>query len=239
MDWLAVVPWIAPEWNLRAFLDGVEVDLIQHFLFVDNSANSELRNWRLEVRRAEVIYAPDNVGVPKAWNEGLRRGHEQTILCSASVRFPAGMRQFLRELEAHATRWGSRTPLSWHLVAIGRATVEKVGYFDENCYPGDWSDNDFGWRMMQANIHARSQGEQPPPDGCIAPPVPMSCATAGYNIAIQTGAFRDNSRAVEEYYRQKWGGQPAVWDRPWNDANNDLSYWPPASVAELKQRYGL
>lgn len=232
-DWLIVVPWIGPEWNIRGLLETVEIDLLDRFVFVDNSRDGGLHDFRLGNYGAKVVSHPENLGFCGSANVGIMQGHAQTVICSSSVRFTRGLRYWLEEAEELATEAGLVTFLEFHLVAFGRALVEQVGRMDENFYPGEWSDNDYFRRIRLAG---RNPNTTP---GAMGLKRPMACTRAGYNLAQKATGFKDNPRALLAYYARKWGGEPGheTHDKPFGD--KPLEYWPGASVATLKERYGL
>ena len=235
-DWIVVVPFIGPDWVIDGLLEQVEVDLFGRFLFIDNTPTGSLKDssrHRLHIYGAEVVHRPENAGFAGSVNLGLRRGHEQTIVCSASVRFPAGFRRWLEEASAAVTPMGLFTLLSWHLLSLGRPLVERLGYLDENFYPCELEDIDYMWRMIVAgSLHDEDQGG-------VGRPRPMSCSRAGLNLSTADHRFKQNGPALSAYYDRKWGGHPEVFRAPFDNAANPLGYWPPATVGELKRRYGV
>jgi GT2 family glycosyltransferase len=233
MDWICAVPWIAPRDNLDEFLADIEPELLPRFRFFDNSKGGDMAALRLEDKGVRVEYHPENLGVVRAWNIALREGHDQTIVCSTSVRFPEGFAAALRVIERHAVPDGFYSQLGWHLASVGRACVEKVGLWDENFYPCYFEDCDYGRRSTLAGIYgvpgATLWHHQTP------------AISSGFAKAAKTRIFVENRPALAMYYQRKWGGpyRGEVYTRPFNDPINQLGDWPAATVDELKERYGL
>lgn len=243
IDWRAVVPFIGPESNMIALIDDIEVDLLERFTFVDNTPSGVLSSARfrhLPIYGAEIVSHPENLGIAASWNVGLRKRAEFTVCMSASVRFPAGFRQWLREVEQHASPWGLKTKLQGHLIVLGRTLTDEIGFADENFYPTGWDDNDWYMRMILAGRMPGQTQYGTKPDGTIAMNYAMSCTTAGFNLAVNATKTTSNDPALIEYYLRKWGSHSEVnFKTPFNDPSNGLDYWPPTSVAENKKRYGL
>ena len=233
-DYVVVVPFIAPIDNLDGMLAGVEREHLPHFRFVDNSPGSVLREKNLEQYGAHVAYHPENLGVAASWNTALREGHEQTIICSASTRFPQGFGAVLRAFEYGCNRWGGLTRLGWHLLSLGRATVEKIGYLDENFWPAYYEDTDYACRMKWAGIHSG-----PGDDSSNLPLIGAPIARSGIAVSLKTGAYRVEFGQLGAYYQRKWGGVAPneTFRTPFNQGH-PLDYWPAAITGELKARYG-
>ena len=238
-DYLVVVPCIGPHWNLAGFLSTIEPEHLSHFLFIDNSKHKRLFTESITHAGARVIKPEEgNIGVGRAWNIGLREGHEQTVLASASCRFPAGFGKWLAEADEAVTEYGLFTWLQFHLVVIGKATVDKVGLFDENFYPGGWEDNDYCRRMVLAgNLH---DGSTP---GHVGAGVrrPMSVISVGYSIAMNERLFEDCPTQLKEYFEAKWGGRSSQekFSTPWGNPDHGLDYWPQHTVEQLRRKYQM
>lgn len=234
LDFVAVVPYIAPLDNIRNFLEGVERDELHRFIFLDNSPGSDLRAFGLEQHGARVEYHPENLGVGASWNRALREGREQTLILSASMRWPEGFRAFLPCLERGVNQWGGLTRLGWHCISLGARTVEALGLIDENFYPAYYEDTDYACRMRIGNIH--DGGEMSSNLPVIAAPIER----AGIALALKSGAYRSEFGKLAEYYARKWGGNrpDETFTTPFGE-DRPLSYWPGATTDELRARYGL
>lgn len=238
LDWLAVIPWIGPRANLDGFLASARFtrDEWPRVLLVDNSPTSAARELGLEDKGVRVEYHPENIGIARAWNLGLREGHDQTIVCSASVRLtgPRGWSDYLDVVERHASRWGLHTAaMAWHLSAVGRATVDRIGCFDEGFYPAYYEDADYDRRRGLAGI-----AYQWPLHSEI---VKLPAVSAGHGLAVREGGAAVNFRACCDRFIAKWGGDPnhGSYTHPWNDPANAPSYWPQESIETLRDRYNL
>jgi len=94
--------------------------------------------------------------------------------------------------------------------AIDKKTFEKVGPFDEGFYPAYFEDNDYHYRMKQADIRA------------------VCCYGAEYYhfgsrtkaLSVEfTNYIAQRHVKNEQYYIEKWGGKPGEekYIRPFND----------------------
>lgn len=178
---------------------------------------------RLRERTQVVDNTDVNLGVAASWNLGLRdlmqaEDARWCLIISAAVRFDRGGFHFIDQLRDGDLRWGAISRLGWHLAAIGRPMVERVGYFDENFYPGYMEDTDYTLRMHIAGTRDRD----------IQVPtleVPDTLASVGH--ARKLAGVTVDQDAAERYWRQKWG-YPS--QSPWRTGapfgGRALSYWP-------------
>jgi len=201
-------------------------------LVVDNSPSGFAAKYH--ARGIQVRSYPENLGVGRSWNIGLREDRDITWLVSASLIFNMGFSQVVRLQEYHANTFGLLTNQAWHLVGIGREMVKRVGFFDENFYPAYFEDTDF---MRRAHI----QKLHPHRAGCefMLPKIEVnaSCQTDAH--AMKSGV-KVNYGACADYYRRKWGGEThqEVYETPFG-MNVPIDYWEPNSVEVLRQRYGI
>jgi len=223
-DWQIVLPHIGPRANLEgclASMQTVEVPL----LIVDNSVAGDTHAMTLP-QRAEIESHPRNLGVAASWNRGLARGAHWTLILSASMRFgPGGLTAFVEAASKAANAYGTDCgKFVFHCTVIGRATVERIGRFDENFYPAYFEDNDYWRRMILAGITGCEDAWLPR----FAPLPGMHCVGSG--MAVQGGFVpMADPTSSRDYFIRKWGGPPAceVFRFPFNDASKDLEWWPP------------
>jgi hypothetical protein len=196
----------------------------------------------------------DNRGVARSWNIGIRNMYERhanwLIIISAAVRFgePGGLdlvealTQFPDAIACEGEGYG------WHLIAFNRRTVDRVGLFDENFYPGPFGDNDYGRRITLRlapppfkycthcgtdDISGHHHPGCPDPDGGWIPnPWWPKVAVAGCVASIAhsstLGHVGVDSQKMLDYYEAKWGGprQGETFYRPFGDETKPIDYWP-------------
>lgn len=198
-------------------------------LIVDNSREG----WAEERYGLRTYRDPDghNLGVARSWNVGARevlnRGLDYLVLMSASMRFgPMLHTTWVRQME---TFWGSHLieseGHSWHLIAIHREALERVGLFDGAFYPGYVEADDWITRMVLAGL-------------------PTSWPRAWVNALSQGVAIHVQELScpwgpLRDYYAAKWGGPKGeeVFTRPWD--SESLDYFEDVPIPELARRYKL
>lgn len=146
-----------------------------------------------------------NRGVAASWNIGIDRMVEHRadwlVICSAAIRFghPAGL-DFIAHLEANSgaaaveAAWG----IGWHLIAFARRTIEVVGRFDEQFFPGYMEDLDYAYRIRLAGLT-----HEPPP---FWVKVDVDAYVASFAHAERFAGVKANGPVLNELYRHKWGG---------------------------------
>lgn len=206
--------------NLLATMDVAP----HHILLVDNSPGSYCK--KFEGTGITILYYPDNLGVGRSWNIGLKAGSDWTFLLSQAAVFPNGFSSFLLGInpqdECYLTTEG------WHAVGISRSVVEKVGYFDTNYYPAYGEDFDYYRRMCLAGITHGLPHE-----------APVSITSVGSSSGL---GQKINFDALNAYSQEKWNGGPnspqeGMFTLPFG--NKPLNYFPERSVKELKNKYNL
>ena len=193
-----------------------------------------------------------NRGVAASWNIGIRemyaRDADWLIIISAALRFgEAGGLDMLREIDKHQDALVCQG-LGWHFIAFSRRIIDAVGLFDENFYPAYFEDNDYGrrislWLRRQGDactycVHCGTEdvsrhrpGCSDPEGGWIESPswprVEVDGVVAGNGHGVRLGGVKDEPQKLLDYYEAKWGGPRGseVFDLPFGDSNNDLSYW--------------
>ena len=212
MKWQIVIPYIGPRWNLDQCLKSMG-EIPVPLLLVDNSPTSELRDF------PDVEYYPENLGVPASWNRGLKRGAQWTMILSCSMRFEMPLKEVMERAESMATPYGMEFGVfGFHATVIGRATVERVGYFDENFYPGYYEDNDYWYRMIVSGMTPAKDWTPrwyDPPLSCI-----------GNAVAVEHMKMKIDEEKLLGYYRRKWGcGLGEVNYLTPFDSGRGLDYW--------------
>lgn len=208
MKYVVVIPSINPE-NTSACLSTIDGEIKKNVYVVDNS----------------VV----NNGVARSWNLGIDRLKEidgdYLIICSASMRFDGGMRDLIEELN-NSNEYGVSTQHGWHLIALGRKTIDAVGKFDENLYPAYYEDTDYIRRMELLGIHEPLDGRTE--IGYIK----VSANSIMDAYAIKHGLRIDMSKS-RDYFIKKWGDvydfvnstRGDMYDHPFNNKDNDINYF--------------
>jgi hypothetical protein len=212
-------------------------------LIIDNSGNEECKVYA-DKYGFEVLYQKENIGVPRAWNLVLKRKKDWTFIVSSSMIFAKNFSNILEMVE-NFEGLIFRTNHGWHCVGIHKDVIEKVGYFDQNFYPGYLEDSDFDYRCRLAGI--------------------QECHTNNINAQCQVdgGATIDGVEVrilpLRKYFFSKWNGVeqnhlplgdlegvPVVWSgdeslftRPFGDSEKDLSFFPQKSIKKLRKEYGF
>lgn len=203
-DYLVILPIINNEGLVKRCLSSFDIPRSNVFI-VDNSPDS----FGKQFKDYHVEYHPENAGVGRSWNIGFRYGADYNILVSASMYFKNGISELVDKL-SYANEYGLLTYEGWHTIVIGKKTIEKIGYIDENFYPAYYEDNDYMYRMKLANIHNK-------PNGAILPKVDIDVECAGNAMSMKNGVFVDLQKN-SDYYERKWGGKPGQekYEKPFN-----------------------
>lgn len=219
-EWQCVCPWIAPRTNLEGLLETLG-EFTVPFLIVDNSPTSETKTMNLP-KGIEVEYYPNNLGVAASWNRGLIRGAKWTLIVSASVRFGNGLQSFIDGASKRASAYGLNPRMAMHLYVIGKATVDEIGYPDENFYPIYEEDIDLWRRMILGGITGDGRSELPYYH-------PDDVTVVGDAMALKSGAIKFDMSENYAYTVRKWGMRAphteAAYKHPFNNPANPLSFW--------------
>lgn len=241
MKYLIILP-VVDEETTAGCLYTIDKDIAQNICIVDNSGT----NFASKYKVGEIVPQSENVGVSRSWNIGVRKVLESDldylIILSATMRFSAGMRDFIKHLELNLNVWGLETQHGWHCIALSRKTLETIGYFDENFYPGYYEDSDYIRRMEVAGFH------NPMSKTNRIPKVDILAGFEGNAHAIRKAKINVNMEACRQYFIDKWGYEPRydaqqwrdlLYKWPFNNPKNDLKYWENRSIEELKIKYNL
>lgn len=170
-----------------------------------------------------------NIGVARAWNIGARQVVEKQldylIIMSQSMLFgPIKETTWIKQME---TFMGENViesdGHSWHLIALHRRLFEKIGYFDENFYPGYFEQIDWCYRLELNGL----QG---------------AWARVWVNALSQTVGNHTNlvlAPPLLQYYREKWGGDKGEETFKLPFGNKPIGYFPNNSIPDLAKKYGL
>jgi hypothetical protein len=225
IDYLVCIPVYQVNDRTRRCI--YSLDNYDKVLLIDNSKKKECMEF--ENLGLEISYQEENIGVPRSWNIGLKRNHEWTFVVSSSMLFPRGFKKIANMLDGYQGLM-FRTSHVWHCNAINKKLIEKIGYFDENFYPGYFEDCDWDHRCKIEKIDEY---------GNIL--IDAECQIDG-------GATRDgcqvNIDGLHDYFKQKWGGDRTrdgwgYYQNPFDNSDFPISYWKQNSIEDLKKRYSL
>ena len=221
-DWGVVMPHIGPRQNLIENLQSLG-EVTVPFLIVDNSPTSDTKSMELP-KGIEVIYHPENAGVAKSFNLGLKRGAKYTVVMSVSMRFGKGLSDFIQQSEEHVNEWGLNYHIGMHVYTFGKSTVDRIGFFDENLSPAYYEDCDYWRRMIVAGINSKVPVYKPTDVWCI-----------GDAISLKEGFVKFDVASNQKYYIAKWGKLPPddYYMFPFNNPELPLSYWVPGGKSAI------
>lgn len=143
-----------------------------------------------------------NRGVAAGWNYGINKsldlGIEQFVIMNDDAYFEENCypSQLLKELDDTTAFVMGNSGFAYF--ATSKATIDRIGYFDENLYPAYFEDNDFAYRAKLAGLQYK---------GILHSRVIHSGSkTQNWNgeRVVSHEAF-DRNKA---YYVAKWGGIP-------------------------------
>jgi hypothetical protein len=199
-------------------------------LIIDNTGKRECEIF--EGYGFEIQYQSENIGVPKAWNIGLKKGCDWTFITSSSMMFYKNFSHVLNMIKDY-DKLMFRTGFDWHFLGIHKGAVEKIGYFDENFYPGYFENTDWDYRCYLANIYE--------------PKMHKIDAICQADHECLSNGLTFNHYKLHDYLTSKWGednkdinwgvGHWGQYRHPFNDPTKTIDYWESATVEELAERY--
>ncbi len=238
MDYQIVIPIYRDlehiEPNLESLNDW------EHLLIVDNSESGWCR--KFVARGAKVLHFPQNIGVARSWNLGIKEGKDYTFFVSSSVKWQYGFNELANHLKqmikekVPGIEYGLFCQLGWHANAISQKTVEKVGYFDENFYPAYEEDVDYCYRLYLAGLHANIFGQT---KGGVIPAVTVNAAPIEIATTIKRAGLPVNFNKLRNYYIGKWNGDHGKEQFTTPFDSGDLGYFPKNTIRQLQKMYDL
>ncbi len=186
----------------------------------------------------------NNIGIMKSHNLGIAKMREMDadwlIIMSAAIRFGEnGGLDFIKILEDHPDYHvihaasenveggkqqtkeggGKNEIFGWHLTAFHKSVFDKIGTWDENFSRYGMDDIDLSLRI-QKGIPDVKWNTYP----CDVHDTSMSHSI---NLAGVKSAYPPRNA----YFKRKWGREGGDWqnngyDRPFDNPDNPLSYWP-------------
>lgn len=189
----------------------------------------------------------ENHGVAGSWNMGVdlmrERDADWLILVSAAIRFgEQGAQDMIQQIEdhhyAHVIHFATKNVVEqnyvrgespgyadgvfgWHITAVRRDVLDKVGYFDPNFYPSYFEDIDYDLRINKAFTDAT----------WLILPIDAQGTTIGH--AATLGGVKSPAEPLIAYFATKWGRHPSAakigaYDTPFDNSNNTVAFFPPA-----------
>lgn len=224
IDYLICIPVYKVSERTHKCMESIQD---KNVLLVDNSGTRECEVF--EQYGFQIEYQEENIGIPRSWNIGLKKGHDWTFIVSSSMLFNKPFSHIVDMLSDYKGLM-FRTTHVWHCNGVNKKLVDQIGYFDENFYPGYFEDCDWDHRCGLLGIDEY---------GNI--PIDAICQVDG-------GATKDGLRlnidGVHDYFKEKWGGTRTregwgEYKYPFNDPSKPLTYWETNSIETLKKRYHI
>lgn len=178
----------------------------------------------------------NNRGIMRSHNIGVdimnAAGADWLVIVSAALRFGrAGGQDFIETLgmmKAYDVVEAAGV-YGWHLIAFHAATLDRVGYWDENFSPYGFDDLDLAWRIQLAFGAPHGKvllGGRMPRWEKI--PVDVIDTGMAHSVKLKPAlvATADPDKQLA-YYERKWGGRSGseIFHHPFNDPSKPISYW--------------
>lgn len=212
--------------RLDVCLNSIDPEIRKNVLITKNAPGIKERDDVLGYRGTGI-----NDGVSAGWNNGLNyvldNELDYVIILSQNVVFTQGMCDFIAELEK-MPEYGTISQEGYHCIALSRKTIEMVGLFDTNYYPIYYEDTDYELRLFKAGlIHELYETKI----GALKTP-------GGYSTTL---GMRPEVEGCKRYFVMKWGQifdymhyeSQTFHDRPFNNPNNAMDYFPKHTTEEL------
>lgn len=213
----------------------------ENVIIIDNSPEQFMKEYEKQgykVLKVVINGKGLNLGAAKSWNLGLKEAFKADpdlyFIINPSEDYISIKEQLIDHLD-QANEWGLRTSYLFHCIGFTKKLFNRVGLFDENFYPVYGEDNDFKYRIYLSHLETGQPGY----------PLPFLEMKRGkfwgHTMSVQFGV-KFNYTETKRYYHEKWGGDPRArcveteYNRPFE--NQEISYWPRATIKELKKRYG-
>lgn len=182
---------------LEVMLRSIDVE-VERLVVIDNSGTGELANVALDVRPdAIVLDPPRNLGVAASWNLIIKMTADAPhwLLANADVRFGPGD---LSRLSAATIGEDAVVAMLVEYGAFGlnRATLDAVGWFDENLHPIYCEDTDYRYRCVLAGV----------PERTVSPHSTTHVGSVSYRGNDNDARNARTYPANVAYYTRKWGG---------------------------------
>lgn len=179
------------------------------------------------VRRVFVLEPWVNLGVAGSWNHAIKalREHPYWLIANADTAFAGDdLRRLAAEVDKPAPEWVGVNG-DWRVFGINAATIERIGWFDENFHPIYCEDADYERRCTLGGVNFRYIDGQ-------------STHVGSVSWRSDEAGLRNNARTYARnvsYYISKWGAPPRSGEQhstPFDRAL-PLGYWE-ASIERLR-----
>lgn len=182
----------------------------ERFLVIDNGGSCP------PMWKTTVLNLPGNLGVGSSWNLGMKLTPDVPWWCIVNddvVFAPGDLAALTAAMEAGEALV---TLDGFSAFGISRATVQSVGYFDENFHPAYCEDADYEYRCKLAGVPIVT--------------IPANLTHERSSTIALPEYGEQNARTYPEnvrYYRRKWGGPlrgGEVFNTPF-DEGGDPDEW--------------
>ncbi len=226
---LIAVPILVDGDKLIRHFETIDVPLKRYFI-LDNSmgkdfsvdqAIKEIINWKPEhIDEVVVCSLPQNVGFSGAINLIIRQNTDCKHWIVTGFDWwvkPGEWQKLLKRIDIipfGATLATGNDQMCG--IVFNPALLKRVGYFDENFFPGYYEDNDYRYRLKLTNTSLAS--------------IPLEYEHATSSTLNSSEKFKTKNKiSFQEnynYYMKKWGGPPGleVYLTPFNK-NYPIDYW--------------
>jgi len=209
-----------------------EIDLSK-LILINNFDNKEveLLCQQAEVRGAEVLRYPRNLGLAASWNVGLRKMKEQdkdfVIILSVSAVLEKPVSYFAEQIikyeetQSMQSRYLASGLATLHCFAHTSRGVDIGGYFDENFYPIYYEDMDFSRRSQLNGLEQEVKNLN----------LEDFAKSRAYSIAMKDPRlfklFQLSTNRMVDYYNRKWGGYQLqeTFSYPFNNSAIGVNEW--------------
>jgi GT2 family glycosyltransferase len=219
-----IVPVLNRPELLYRMIRSIDV-VFDRLLVIDNGDVADREYLEALDSSVRVIAPGHNLGVAASWNLGMKATPEAPwwFITGFDMEYtPGDLAQLVAEMES------SPKPRTVHLrgyssFALNRATLERVGYFDENFHPAYFEDNDHAYRCYQ--------------EGLEVVHLINSSKHEGSATIFGDQSYRDQNHKTFEknkaYYIAKWGGGPEqeFWKKPFG-----VDGEPPISPERIRRQ---
>ena len=231
MNYRILIPVTVNADRVKILLDNIKDKILLTIVnnFDDIKIAELCRN--AEKEGAEIIWKPENIGIGRSWNIGLRQvgiGRcDYIFIFSASIIFHEPMEYFVEKVWNQEQKEKKFTyalhTASKHWFVTTKLGVEKMGYYDENFCPCYYEDTDYCYRRTLSGYEK---------EGMFHIFEPQGISSAGTSLAIRAEKrilkhYELNSSRMMNYYIRKWGGLQGkeIYKTPYNDPNMKINDW--------------
>jgi hypothetical protein len=214
-----IVPILNRPELLQRMLQSVDVEVGTKIVIDNGDVIARLYD-HSPVVADRIIRPGHNLGVAASWNLGMKMTPDAPwwFITGFDMEYaPGDLAHLVAEMES------SPKPRTVHFAgyssfALNRATLERVGYFDENFHPAYFEDNDHAYRCYHEAVEAVH--------------LINSSKHEGSATIFGDQSYRDQNHKTFEknraYYVAKWGGPPGDerWSTPFGESGGEPAIEP-------------